>query len=49
MKQRSKIKAIETLKSLSGTNILKGAGIDFTNGNDAPKGGKNGNYVIVKE
>ena len=29
--------------------ILKGAGIDHTAGNDAPKGGKHGNYVIVKE
>ena len=30
-------------------SILNGAGIDFTSGNDAPKGGKNGNYVIVHE
>ena len=29
--------------------ILKGAGVDFTSGNDAPKGGKQGNYVIVNE
>ena len=30
-------------------SILKGAGINHTDGNDAPKGGKHGNYVIVKE
>ena len=30
-------------------SILKGAGIEFTYGNDSPKGGKHGNYVIVKE
>ena len=30
-------------------SILKCAGIVFTSGNDAPEGGKNGNYVIVKE
>ena len=30
-------------------SILKGAGIDFIYGNDAPEGGKHGNYVIVKE
>ena len=29
--------------------ILKGAGIDHTAGNDAPEGGKHGNYVMVKE
>lgn len=29
--------------------ILKGAGIAHEAGNDAPKGGKHGNYVIVKE
>ena len=29
--------------------ILKGAGVDFTSGNDAPQGGKHGNYVIVNE
>ena len=30
-------------------SILKGAGIAHTSGNDAPKGGKHGNYVIVNE
>lgn len=30
-------------------SILKGAGIDHTAGNDAPKGSKQGNYVIVHE
>ena len=30
-------------------SILKGAGIDHTAGNDAPQGGKHGNYVIVHE
>ena len=30
-------------------SILKGAGIKFTSGNDAPDGGKHGNYVIVHE
>lgn len=30
-------------------SILKGAGIKFTSGNDVPKGGKQGNYVIVHE
>ena len=29
--------------------ILKGAGIKFNSGNDAPAGGKHGNYVIVHE
>lgn len=27
--------------------ILKGAGITFESGNDAPKGGRHGDYVIV--
>ena len=30
-------------------DILKGAGINHTSGNDAPKGGKNGDFVIVNE
>lgn len=30
-------------------SILKGADINFIFGNDAPKGGKHGNYVMVKE
>ena len=30
-------------------SILKGAGIKFTSGNDAPNGGKHGNYVLVHE
>ena len=30
-------------------SILKGAGIDHSTGNDAPSGGKHGNYVIVHE
>ena len=30
-------------------SILKGAGIAHTSGNDAPNGGKHGNYVIVNE
>ena len=34
---------------LNTVSILKGAGIDFTSGNDAPKGGKHGNYVVVNE
>ena len=29
--------------------ILKGAGIEYTAGNDAPKGGRQGDYVIVSE
>ena len=30
-------------------SILKGAGIDHSTGNDAPSGGKHGNFVIVHE
>ena len=30
-------------------SILKCAGIKFNSGNDAPNGGKHGNYVIVHE
>ena len=30
-------------------DILKGAGINHTSGNDAPKGGKQGDFVIVHE
>lgn len=29
--------------------ILKGAGINYTSGNDAPKGGRHGDFVIVNE
>ena len=34
---------------LNTVSILRGADINFTFGNDAPKGGKQGNYVIVNE
>ena len=34
---------------LSTVALLRCAGIDFESGNDAPKGGKHGNFVIVHE